>query len=550
MPHMPFLAPEGESLSELSEPDAEPDAFGRIDQPEPGVRVEEETLTIGGWVAFLSGPTARVEAWLGETRLGRARLGLPRPDVSEARDILGAAVSGFELTVDLSAISASDRTGEMRLRVVATAIDGQRHELDPVAFALSRSSRDPTSIENLRPLATSRRRAGGRRILVATHQLNLGGAQLYLIDLLSELLQQGAIEPTVVSAFDGSLREDLEAMGIPVHICGPMPIDDLSAHLGRVEELTAWAAPYDFELALINTATTLASAGAEVATRLDIPAVWAIHESFSPAIAWADLDPGVRECTEQALSEATFAIFEAEATQQLYEPLIDTSRCLTLPYGLAPIDRDRFDAAAARRAAGIPTGAQVLLCVGTVEARKAQVPLAQAFEMVADRHPDAHLAFVGGNEHLYSEVLEDYIAVSAFRQRMRIVPVTPDVQPWYALADVLVCPSDVESLPRSVLEAMAWETPVLATSVFGLPELIEHGRTGWLCEPRDISRLAEALDEVLGTPAQTRKEIGKRARALVERRHSLPDYASEVSKLLKAAISDHADGARAKTMAR
>ena len=73
---------------------------------------------------------------------------------------------------------------------------------------------------------------------------------------------------------------------------------------------------------------------------------------------------------------------------------------------------------------------------------------------------------------------------------MRLIPITPDVDPWYGMADILVCASDIESLPRTVLEAMAWETPVLATSVFGLPELIDDGETGWLCEPRDMLALA------------------------------------------------------------
>ena len=64
-----------------------------------------------------------------------------------------------------------------------------------------------------------------------------------------------------------------------------------------------------------------------------------------------------------------------------------------LPYGLdlAPIDagREHFDPAAARREAGIPEDAELVICVGTVEPRKAQLPLAQAFELIAESHPDA-----------------------------------------------------------------------------------------------------------------------------------------------------------------
>ena len=60
-----------------------------------------------------------------------------------------------------------------------------------------------------------------------------------------------------------------------------------------------------------------------------------------------------------------------------------------------------------------------------------------------------------------------------------------DTYPWYRAADLLVSASDIESLPRSVLEAMCFRVPVLATSIFGLPELISDGETGFLFEPGD-----------------------------------------------------------------
>lgn len=536
-PEMPFLAPEPVEPIET----VETVVTGKIDHPEAETEIEGETITISGWVAFGSGPTSRVEAWLGDSPLGRARLGLPRPDVEEASDAPFAAISGFELNADLSAASTADRESGIDVRVIATGADGARHEFDPLPVALVGPAKapEPTSLPRL-VFPRPRREGRGLRTMVVTHQLNLGGAQLYLMDLLNGLLSCNAIEPTVVSAMDGSLREGLEAMGIPVHITSMFPTDDIVSHLGRVEELAAWAAPHEFELALVNTATTLSFPGAEVAASLGIPALWAIHESFPPAVIWSDLDPEVRDRAEGTLSKAAFAIFEAEATQRLYEPLIDPSRCRTLPYGLdlTPIDRERasFDVVEARRDAGIPESAQVLLCVGTVEPRKAQVTLAQAFELIADHHPDARLVFVGGREDdPHSMALEECIKVSRAGDRIELIPITPNVQRWYGLADILVCASDVESLPRTVLEAMAWETPVLATSVFGLPELITEGETGWMCEPRDTVELANALDRALSSSQAQRERIGGASRLLVERRHSLNDYAREVRTLLNRA---------------
>jgi D-inositol-3-phosphate glycosyltransferase len=530
-PDMTFLAPEP----------PEAGAIGKIDYPPVEHEIDGKTLTVSGWVAFTDGPVGRVEAWLDDELLGRARLGLPRTDLNERDDIAYGPVAGFELLADIADVP---RPTTGKVRVVATGGDGRRHELGPVPISLVEPGPTPSRRTPPRPLSPdpASGEGGGLRTMVVTHQLNLGGAQLYLMDLLRGLHRNKTIEPIVISALDGPLRRELEAMGIPVHITSVSPLDTLSSHLGRVEEMAAWTRPFGFELALVNTATSLVLPGAEVAGRLGIPAVWAIHESFEPAVLWAGLDPDVRERAEAALSEAAFAIFEAEATQRIFEPLVG-DRGRTLPYGLdlAPIDAKRasFDPALARRQAGLPKDGKVIVCIGTIEPRKAQIPLAQAFERIAAHHPDAHVVFVGGREEdPYCAMLEKAIEASAHHNQMRVVPVTPDIEPWYGMADLLVCASDVESLPRTVLEAMAWETPVLATDVFGLPELITEGETGWLCPSRDVPELAAELDRALSAPVQQSARIAAAARELVAGRHDLDNYARQVGKLFEQAVRE------------
>jgi glycosyltransferase involved in cell wall biosynthesis len=532
-PEMPFLPP-------IKIPDT---TGGKLDHPGAGVVLDEGTIGFGGWVAFEVAPTARVDGWLDETYLGRARTGIERPDVAAAKDLPFAALSGFEFSADVRELPAARRVGTGSVRVIATSVEGERFEFEPIPVEL-RPIPLPTSPELSAPAKltpTVPRAEAGPRTLVVTHQLTLGGAQLYLLDLIRGLMRERAIDPVVVSAVDGPLRKTLEEMGIPVHVTSVAPFEKLVPHLGRVEELVAWAAPHEFEVAFINTATSPAFFGAEAATSLGIPAVWAIHESFPPALLWADLKPEVRERAEATVGSAAAAIFEADATKRIFERLIDPARCLTVPYGVdfGPIERARaeLDQRAARREEGIPDDAELVVCIGTVEPRKAQISLAQAFELIARDHPRAHLAFVGGRkEDSYSEDLEEFIEESSFGERMKLIPITPDVERWYGIADLLVCASDVESLPRTVLEAMAWETPVLATDVFGLPELIDDGETGWLCESRDTRALADGLDSFLRTDPEERSAVAARARALVEERHSLPTYAKRVQRIINEAI--------------
>jgi glycosyltransferase involved in cell wall biosynthesis len=59
-------------------------------------------------------------------------------------------------------------------------------------------------------------------------------------------------------------------------------------------------------------------------------------------------------------------------------------------------------------------------------------------------------------------------------------------------------PSYSESFPMTLLESMACGTPVIATRVGGVPEMIEHGSTGMLVPPKDAENLAESLNTVLG----------------------------------------------------
>jgi len=511
--------------------------MGVLDSPPAGAGLPRGPMAISGWALFPTGLATRVELSLGEEMVGLARLGLARDDLRRQTGIAHAGVCGFELVVDIGSCSLPD--GEATVSAIAFGPGGQQLALAPVPVTVA-------AAHELLPAPARKKRfgpragLGGRRVLVFTHQLDLGGAQLYLLDLLRQLVAHEDIELTVVSTLDGILREELEALGIPVHITSMVPIGTFSSHRGRIEELAAWAAPQEFEAMLVNTATMLAIPGAELAEELEIPLVWAIHESFDPDEIWAGLDPFVRRRVDAALRGAAAIVFEADATRRMYEPLTGPGRCLTLPYGLdlEPIDAERadFNRAAIRRRAGLPVDAEVVLCVGTIEPRKAQVPLTQAFESIATRHPRAHLVFVGARKDQPSEMLADYVASCRASDRIRLIPITPNVQPWYGLADVLVCASDVESLPRTVLEAMAWETPVLATDVFGLPELIDDGETGWLCAPRSVEALAASLDRALSSSPEERARIGAASRALVEERHSLEEYGREIGDLLKRAV--------------
>ena len=93
---------------------------------------------------------------------------------------------------------------------------------------------------------------------------------------------------------------------------------------------------------------------------------------------------------------------------------------------------------------------------------------------------------------------------------------------WMPSADffrrvhVLVQCSRVENQPLSILEAMAWKRPVLATRVGGLPELVVAGETGWLVGKTSVRQLAQAMRECLISPEKARA-AGERGRERLAR---------------------------------
>ena len=71
--------------------------------------------------------------------------------------------------------------------------------------------------------------------------------------------------------------------------------------------------------------------------------------------------------------------------------------------------------------------------------------------------------------------------------------------------DVGALSSDWEGMPLFVLECMTTGTPVVATNVGGLPELVEDDRTGLLVPPRDPAALARAINALLADPERGRR---------------------------------------------
>lgn len=541
-------------------PDREPPPelpAAQIDEPKPDDRLTRGFVHLAGWALTPEGPVDRIEVTVNGERVSRARLGVTRRDLPDTFPDPETVLGGFQCVLDLTGVP-SDVT-EVTIGGTAKGRGGQSFALpertlplddadepvdpDPERSALLRER----SISILPPANTDGGRAEGEgpRILAITHNIALGGGQLVMLELLRRFSAEHGMSGAVVAPKDGATRPDLEAAGYEVHIGGEFPVDDVETYEARMAELIAWAAPRDFDLVLVNT--VLSFPGGDLAARLGLPAVWIVHESYGLDGFWATferggLHPYARERGAESFRSAAGIVFEVDATRKLFEPASGESPLLTLPYGidLAGHDREiaKLDRGQIRKELGYAPDDFVVLCLGTIEPRKGQVQLVQAFGRVAERNPGARLALVGALGNAHDREVRETIELLGLEARVEVHAVTPEIERHYVGSDLLVCASDIESLPRTVLEAMAFRLPVLATDVFGLPEVIEDGVTGWIVESRDTAALAEGLERAMRTPAEERERIAGAARDLVEAEHDSPHCSARYAEVVRDAIRE------------
>ena len=100
----------------------------------------------------------------------------------------------------------------------------------------------------------------------------------------------------------------------------------------------------------------------------------------------------------------------------------------------------------------------------------------------------------------------------------------------YSAADVFVIPSLEDNLPNTVIEAMSCGVPVVGFNVGGIPDMVEHGKNGFLAKPQSTRSLAEGIEWVLSSP-ERHSQLSKHCREKVERQYDLSTQAQAYKQL-------------------
>ncbi len=535
-------------------PDAEPEWLGGLDTPDAGAVLTGHVVYVSGWALVNGRAPSYVEVSVEGGGSVRARTRLPRPDVGEALpDHADAPVSGFEARVPVDLPAGARRTVSLWVRcrtagVGEWVLPRRTVELDhPAADPDDAELAEELAGDTARALARVQVRTDPRHLLVFTHSLALGGGQLWLQELLTGLVNGHGWRASVVSETDGPLRADCAELGIPVHVTTPYRHWTVLDYEGHVGELARFATCSGAGVALVNTLGAFVAADA--ARRAGLPTAWVLHESFTlPDFAYQNYGPvkpphAVWARWESSLAEVDRLLFVADATRELFLPYSKPERCRTIRYGTPmwkfgghtrPELRRQ-----AREALGFADDDVVLVTLGVVEARKGHGLLVSAMERLRHAHPRARLSIVGMKWSTYGRALIDTVRRAGLEDTVRLVPVQRDPLPWLQAADLFVNSSDIESLPRSILEAVCCGIPVAATDVFGAREMIVDGESGWLFEPNDLDALTAALLRALDTTAARRTEMARAAHTALADWLDPAGYARDYSAVLAELAGQH-----------
>jgi glycosyltransferase involved in cell wall biosynthesis len=195
------------------------------------------------------------------------------------------------------------------------------------------------------------------------------------------------------------------------------------------------------------------------------------------------------------------AVSESNRSRMIELEGIPAEKVLVLPTAYIP--HRETDPTDIRAELGLTPDAHIIGVAASLRVEKALEVMISATGQLVQTFPDVHLVIAGDGPQ--REALEAQTASAGLTGHVHFLGERRDVTSILNTVNVGALSSDWEGMPLFVLECMATGTPVVATNVGGLPEMVENDRTGLLVPPRDPAALAQAIGALLADPERGRR---------------------------------------------
>jgi glycosyltransferase involved in cell wall biosynthesis len=385
------------------------------------------------------------------------------------------------------------------------------------------------------------------RILRLIARLNMGGPALHVAYLTRGLDKRG-YETTLgagsLARGEGSMAFVAEELGVEVHSVPQLhrevsPVLD-PVSVGRVARLIREVRPH-----ILHTHTAKAGAIGRSAAVLagDARPPIVVH-TFHGHVLRGYFDPvrtAVYREVERSLARVTTRLVAVspEVRDELVE--LDVAPAEKFSVIRLGIDLDSrivdpgSDGLDLRRALGVPEDTFVVGWIGRMTAIKHLPDVLAAFARLRERGVDARLCLVGDGPD--REEIEQRAYELGIARFTLYLGYQRDIAPYYGLFDALLLPSGNEGTPVVAIESLAAGTPVVATRVGGVPDVVAEGVDGFLAGVGDVDGLAAALEKLARDPA-LRGKMGHAGRERTLPRYRVERLVDDVDELYRELLAE------------
>lgn len=365
------------------------------------------------------------------------------------------------------------------------------------------------------------------KVLIAITKANWGGAQRYVFDVANEASSKG-FEVVVAYGARGLMAEKLEEIAVrtielPTLGRDVSPLKDLASFRQLLSQLKS-----ERPDVLHLNSSKIGGVGALAGRIAGVPKIiftahgWAFNEGRP---VWQKAIIALLHYFTIVLAHETLCNSEATRRDCAWMPFVQ-GKIRVIRLGVSPIS---FIEKAEAREFLSPENINAFWIgmVGELHATKGIYEAVEGFEAVAAEYPDARLVIAGDGDARVE--LEKEIRNRKLDGKVVLLGHVVDAPKYLQAFDIFLFPSRTEALGMALLEAGLAGLPAVGTKVGGIPEIIEHRKTGLLIPSKNPKCIKEILIILMKDPALRRK-LGEALKAKVQGEFSKEEMLEETLK--------------------
>lgn len=364
------------------------------------------------------------------------------------------------------------------------------------------------------------------KVLHIVTKLELGGAQKNVLSIL-ETLDKKKYNLFLVSGKEGILVKDALALkGVEVNLIWPLYRQiNLFFDLLAIYEIYRYIKKKKIEI--VHTHSSKAGILGRWAAKLaGVPVIvhtihgWEFHQWQN---SFLNLLYSSLERITARITTSFVAVSQYDIQAGLKRNIGTQKKYHLIRYGIKKEDFSniRVDIKSKKEELAFNSGSSVVGMIACFKPQKSPLDFIKVAQRVSKTVPEARFLLVGDGK--LRKAIESLIQRSALNSKVILTGWRRDIPRIISLLDIVVLSSLWEGLPLVVLEAMAGAKPIVATSVGGIPELIQDGENGFLVSPRDARSMSEKVVFLLKDKGLSQR-FGQRGRELFNSSHFQTDY--------------------------